>query len=145
MAHTQYPNSLDLTCAQYVFQTIKDKTIVENKVKFAHCIWSLTGFLLRTVVGIPEDDSHEKTFGDTHGYAASFSHEEKAMLQAICNECSDMMANPITMEDPDPIAGFDISSLISLIPMILQLLQALGISFGGKTASPLEGGHPVED
>ena len=125
MSIPNYPDALDLACAQFVFQTIKDKTIVENKVKFAHCVWSLTGFLLRTVVGVPEEGTH------TTMPSYSFSPEENAVLQQVCNECSSMMAEPISLSDPDPIAGFDISSIISLIPMLLQLLAALGISFRG--------------
>ncbi len=141
MSHTNYPDSLDLQSAQFVFQTIKEKTIVENKVKFSYSLWNLTGFLLRTVVGIPED--HTETYADTHTAQAPFSHEEESVLQNLCNECSDMMAEPISLSDPDPIAGFDISSLLALIPIILQLLAALGISFKsgnrGETPGPSEG------
>jgi len=124
MAHTNYPESLDLECATYVFQVIRERTIVENKVKFANCIWSLTGFLLKTVVGVPVE-----------GHATAIlplQPEEESVLQQVCDECSSMMAEPISLTDPDPIAGFDIGSLITLIPMILTLLQALGIRWKGK-------------
>lgn len=123
MTHIPYPEALDIECASFVFKTLKDRTLGENKQKFAHCLWNLQGYLQKMVIGA--EYTNDK-FGCGN---CTFSPTEEGVLNSVLVECKAITNEPFSMSDSDPIAGFDITSFISLIPILMQLLEALGIGF----------------
>ena len=125
MSHVAYPSTFDLGCAKYVLDQIKNRTFMENKQKFAFCMWNVAGYLLKLTLGAPPDDE------DIHAGAMPSSivectHEDKAVLSELGKEIESFMSEPQSLTDENPSEGIDfLSLLLTYLPMILQLINSI--------------------
>jgi hypothetical protein len=127
MPHQSYPLTMDISCAKYVLDSVKNKTIMADKEKFAFCLWNLAGYLMKVTLGQPADD-HDIRVGAKPTSISDRTHEGDAILSEIGAEFVKFSKEPQSLTDPSSTEGVDVVSiLLSLMPMILQIIQALGL------------------
>lgn len=130
MAMTAYPDALPLDCFRTVVQNIRQKTVVENKAEFAHCLWNVQGYAQSMLLGAggvhggfgagpvagrtaPEDDDNLK--------------EVASALQDYEGEMAKSENFATAMATAPPEHGSALSVITQLVPAVLQLLIQLGV------------------
>jgi len=113
-----YPGQLSLEAVQKVIEIIKNREMDTRKVEFAHAAWNVSGFLLKTFLG-----GDAERFGCDGGCCNKTEMEALEYMGSVLEE----MQNEGSFGAEDEKAGFDISILLTLLPLIMELLEALGI------------------
>lgn len=135
MSSILYPTTLDMHCAAFILNALKNNTIMDDKEQFASCLWNVQGYLQGLLLGAPEPPkdntlaSTSETYGTVYGAIADQTAAEKITLAQLAEECNTLIEEPQSFTDPNPSEGIDLTQLMmTIIPLILQILKALGYS-----------------
>jgi hypothetical protein len=117
---TNYPETLSMESVATVIEIVKNREVDARKQELALAGWNVAGFLLKTFVGEPV-----KEVGCDNP-DCDCTDEEKELL-AVMGAALVSMQEEGSFSVEDEKAGWDISILLTLLPLLLELLQALGI------------------
>jgi len=115
----QYPDVLPLEAVQRFVEIVKSRTINDNKKEFGLVSWNVTGYLLRVLIGVPEEARTGPAFAHSGELHESLEQAHAAIIEFESQEQLYTAANP---EE----AG-DIMTVITVLSVILNLLNQLGI------------------
>jgi hypothetical protein len=115
-----YPSTLSLEAVQSVIEIVKTRSMGERKEELAFAAWNVSGFLLKTFIGRPTlEVGCDRPDCDC-------TDEEKELLVEL-GKAIDGTLDEGTFTGDDEDAGFDFSILLTILPLILELLEALGL------------------
>lgn len=84
-----YPPILPLSEVQFLIQTLRERTVAENKVKFFKSLWLVQGHLQKVVVGEDPDIAESSLFGGVQPAVNSDLKELATALQNASVEVED--------------------------------------------------------
>jgi hypothetical protein len=144
MAMTEYPSSLPMDCFKTVAEILRGRELMERKAEAAHCLWNVQGYLQGILLGV--GPAH--TFGASYGANLEKKRDEAANdanLRELAQELQDLDRDLQSGESfgvsaaTQPVdSQFNPAVFLTLVPAILQLLEALGV-FKRAGASPTRG------
>ena len=131
-----YPETLPLSCVQNIISIIRNREIATKKQEFFHCLWNVQGYLQLTVVGSPDNPSHEASTvggnitlaGDEAEATPDAWQELETTLDEFYNLSSEYNCDNCCDEDPETY-GAEAEAipwaviLQLVVPMILKWLE----------------------
>lgn len=128
MAMVSYPTALPLDCFRTVVSDIQTRQVVQDKANFAQCLWNVQGYLQGMLLGTGAE--HVSGFGAAPGRDLSQDENLRAVAEALQQFQGEMARSEnyaTAMATAPPEQGFWISVILQAVPVILQLLQQLGV------------------
>jgi hypothetical protein len=116
----EYPSVLSLEAVQSIIEIIKTRQMAERKQELAYAAWNVSGFLLKTFIG------RETLEVGCDGTDCDCTDEEKSLLIEL-GKAVEGASEEGTFSVEDEKSGFDFSILFTILPLILELLAALGL------------------
>ena len=140
MSSLVYPVTLDMHCATFILNALKNSTVMDDKQQFAACLWNVQGYLQGLLLGAPDTPDAITLSKTAHPTITTLPDEtlpqatartavENTTLGQLAETCKSFIEEPQSFTDPNPSEGIDLTQLmVTIIPLILQILKALGYS-----------------